>query len=365
MLLSLRKLGAVLLLLVTALLLCRHVNKRLVIATIKRGFTFRQPPVVSTSANGLNWNHTRISGLPYDYHDSAFNLYSSLPHISHVKRALPQRYHQLACKGEKYYTTGVLPAFDGHSRYQIPYFGQGEPALRRHGWSRDERDAELPPFWVDTFKATPWGKPDNAYINRVYLEQNLPFVNNYGMQHPTGAEYNALYLPRSAAIIVSSSHSPAYELEKRNVPKAEIEKRIPLLHQLSDALWFEWSDICKNPETLRYYAIEGINNDIASPLMDDIFQAWRKTLIVPWSHRLTFDLNSDEGKALFASPNGIAVNWFLIHRAPLLKRRTPMVTIFNPGGFNRCMIWDMIPEGEVSSFGEPEEEGKKEGSSGA
>lgn len=87
--------------------------------------------------------------------------------------------------------------------------------------------------------------------------------------------------------------------------------------------------------------------------MDDIFNARRGTIVVPWANRLTFSLDSQEGKALFASPNGVAVAWFLIHRAEDLGRRTPVVTIFNPDGNNRCMIWDLIPQGEPSVLGTP------------
>lgn len=87
--------------------------------------------------------------------------------------------------------------------------------------------------------------------------------------------------------------------------------------------------------------------------MDAIFTARRGTINVPWSNRLTFNLDSQEGQTLFASPNGIAVAWFLIHRAQELGRRTPTVTIFNSGGNNRCMIWDLIRQGEPSVFEEP------------
>lgn len=91
------------------------------------------------------------------------------------------------------------------------------------------------------------------------------------------------------------------------------------------------------------------------PLMKEIFRARRGTADVPWGKRLTFDLTSDEGKALFASPTGVAVNWLLIHHAASLGRREPRVTIFNPGGGNRgdnhCMMWDLVPVGKKGVFG--------------
>lgn len=87
------------------------------------------------------------------------------------------------------------------------------------------------------------------------------------------------------------------------------------------------------------------------------------------AERATFDLNSDEGMALFASPNGLSVNWFLIHHAAVLGRREPRVTIFNskggdPRGEKFCMIWDLIPQGQEGSFGEVEKERKQRRKSG-
>lgn len=87
--------------------------------------------------------------------------------------------------------------------------------------------------------------------------------------------------------------------------------------------------------------------------MEDIFNDRRGTTVVPWENRLTFGLDSKEGKALLASPNGLAVAWILIHRAEELGRREPRVTIFNPDGTNRCMIWDLIPQGGEGVFGDP------------
>lgn len=153
--------------------------------------------------------------------------------------------------------------------------------------------------------------------------------------------------------------SPRNKVERRRVPAAEIPQYIPRLNQLSDLVWLAWDNLVSNPEVLRYYAVEHIFNAIAKPLMDEIFQQRRgaaPATDIPWSQRLTFDLESDEGKALFASPNGIAVNWLLIHHAGVLGRRRPRVSIFNPGGYNRCMIWDLVPVGAEGSFGEVEDE---------
>ncbi|KAI4190106.1 MAG: hypothetical protein LQ346_004991 [Caloplaca aetnensis] len=166
--------------------------------------------------------------------------------------------------------------------------------------------------------------------------------------------------------------SPRYKLTLRRelvdgvrqpIPPEEIPKRIPRMNQLSDLVWHTWTGTTKEPGAFRYYAIQGIINKPTKPLMKEIFQARRGTTDVPWSKRLTFDLNSDEGKALFACPNGIAVNWLLIHHATVLGKREPRVTIFNEKGTNNlgenfCMVWDLIPEKQKGSFGKVEKEPK-------
>lgn len=71
-------------------------------------------------------------------------------------------------------------------------------------------------------------------------------------------------------------------------------------------------------------------HDIFQSLMDDIFHYWRERLDPPWENRLTFGLDTEEGAALLASPNGIAAAWLHIHRAGDMGKRTPGVTNFQP-----------------------------------
>ncbi len=66
---------------------------------------------------------------------------------------------------------------------------------------------------------------------------------------------------------------------------------------------------------------------------------------------VTYGLDSDEGKALLASPSGIAVFWLLVHRRGILGGRDPRVTIWEgEDGNSRRMIWELIPAGEESTF---------------
>ena len=103
-------------------------------------------------------------------------------------------------------------------------------------------------------------------------------------------------------------------------------------------------DEADDPGSLRFYMRDNVANDVAAPLMEEIFQARRGTLDVPWEDRLTLDLSSNEGSARFGSPNGLATAWMMFHRHAELGFRTPRVTIFAPGE-KTCMIWDMVPQG--------------------
>lgn len=180
-----------------------------------------------------------------------------------------------------------------------------------------------------------------------YHEHFDSFTDGY--RQATKSEYREYYLPFHGTILITTAYSPTYWVKKRGVPDNEIQQHIPRLHQLSDAVWEVWKRITDRPKTLRFVARDEICNPVTGPLIDYLLRRDRNSLEVPWDNRLTFGLDSDEGKALLATPNGIAVAWLLIHRHETLGSRDPRVSIFQVEG-HRCMIWELIPEGEKSTF---------------
>ncbi|KAL8807746.1 MAG: hypothetical protein Q9182_000557 [Xanthomendoza sp. 2 TL-2023] len=288
-------------------------------------------------------------------------------HEAPIKRTLSEPYQCLIEKGQQYWETGVKPAFDGQSRFPTPNFGGVADPLQDSGWTSNVELKPLPKFWIDAFKAMQ-GKAPKGPVRQIYLDQSHDFENDHGPQvqglhsKATSAQYHAQFIAESAAIIVSLSVSPRNKVSRRRVPPEEIPTKIPRMNRLSDLLWYTWQTERHHHhlESLRYFAVEGIINPDARDLIFEIFQSRRGTTDVPWKKRLTFDLTSDEGKALFACPNGIAVIWLLIHHAQVLGRREPRVTVFN--GENKelgdrvCMIWDLIPCGQKGSFGAVETE---------
>ncbi|KAL8813753.1 MAG: hypothetical protein Q9223_000816 [Gallowayella weberi] len=283
----------------------------------------------------------------------------------------------LAKKGEEYYNKKVLPAFDGHLP-SLPLTIK-KASFEDNGWSLEEQpDERLPRCWRAAFRLVPDGKPEDEDtddeenpgpiardedVTRYYMRQDKEIKNTDGKPGvpPTDAFCTVLYLADSCAIILSDAMSPTHMLQRQNVSADEINSLLPPLHRLSDVLWAVWANEVYAPGNLRYFAFDGITNSQTQNLMIHIFQTRLNTIIVPWEKRLTFSLDSQEGKALFGSPLGVTLAWILIHRAEdlgMVGRRTPHVTIFNPEGKNVCMIWDLIPGDTPGVFGDPEKKDK-------
>ncbi|KAI4252442.1 MAG: hypothetical protein LQ352_004290 [Teloschistes flavicans] len=353
-------------LVVAVYLVANHVEHQHSSRRFVSGLVSRQPSSVKTSVKGeakvranLSASDTRNVALTFGHDDDVFH-FSPIITRSLSKRALDPKYDCLVEKGRRYYEDGILPAFNGHSAFATPTFD--ESSFQANGWSRIDEDNEVvPQAWKPALAMVPEGRPASGdesdrdeEVTLVYMDQNEPFTNAEGQETPpSNAYYWANYLPETFAILISTTYSPSYQLQQAGVPADQIPSRTPPLHRLSDVLWAVWESFVYAPGNFRYYAVDGITNAIARPLMEDIFNDRRGTTVVPWENRLTFGLDSKEGKALLASPNGLAVAWILIHRAEELGRREPRVTIFNPDGTNRCMIWDLIPQGGEGVFGDP------------
>ncbi|KAL8818598.1 MAG: hypothetical protein Q9223_002800 [Gallowayella weberi] len=342
-----RSLGALLLFFVTALLLSK--------------FAFEHQDLVDLPPSDVDNDTTDLSidsAVPSGSQNPTFGRVSHrhYHHEAPIKRTLSEPYQCLIEKGQQYWETGVKPAFDGQSRFPTPNFRGVAGPLQDSGWTSNVELKPLRNFWTDAFKAMP-AKAPKGPVRQIYLDQSQDFENDHGPQEATSAQYYAQFIPQSAAIVVNLSFSPRYKVSRRRGPPEEIPNQIPRMNRLSDLLWYTWESETEHPESFRYYAVEEILTPDAKALIFEIFRSRRGTTKVPWKKRLTFDLTSDEGKALFGCPNGIAVNWLLIHHAKVLGRREPRVTIFNGGnkdqgeGDKVCMIWDLIPSGQKGSFG--------------
>ncbi|KAL8918425.1 MAG: hypothetical protein Q9208_007330 [Pyrenodesmia sp. 3 TL-2023] len=278
-------------------------------------------------------------------------------HHIHVKRAVSPEFQCLVAKGKKYWEEAVLPAFAGQSRYPTPDFGtEEEDPLEESGWTEEDELRPSPPEWNEVLEKTE-GKVPRSDVHHISLSQYGEFENERGVQKPTEAVYWGWFIPENDMVIMYLTASPTYQLGQGGVADADIPARLPRMHQLSDLIWLSWEGVVENPGSLRYYAAQGVKNQASADLIKSILQARRGTTDVPWERRVTFDLSSEEGMALFGCPNGIAVNWLLIHHAAELGRRGPRVTIYNKaelGTDGVMMVWDMVPVGKQGSFGDVE-----------
>ncbi|KAL8955508.1 MAG: hypothetical protein Q9183_006616, partial [Haloplaca sp. 2 TL-2023] len=159
---------------------------------LQRLVSFRQPQAKtlpdSTSKNVLG-TVTR-TGLPFG--SPNFTAKFWIPSLGLSKRALsddfdsddepqrfPEDFNDLICKGEKYYTEGITPAFAGNGPPAPP---GGEDDLA-NGWGQIEpQTARIPQSWREVLETTPAGYPEEDDIYQIFLENHKPFRNKFGAQ---------------------------------------------------------------------------------------------------------------------------------------------------------------------------------------
>ncbi|KAL8783886.1 MAG: hypothetical protein Q9213_004304 [Squamulea squamosa] len=269
----------------------------------------RQPSVDIRTVNDYTSNLPKGTVLPSGHREQAFGFFAPVLPGLHIKRdqGFLNRFGCLVDKGIKYFEQGIVK---GAGAFGNPAPNFGDDPFGDNGWTLDDdNDDEIPDVWHDIFEHLPPRESRQDDYSFVKLDHDREFANAEG---------------------------PA-------------NRFIPRLNQLSDVVWEVWKAIADQPKTLRFFARDEVSNPVTSPLLDYLFMRDRQSLEVPWSHRLTYGLDSDEGKALLATPNGIAVAWLLIHHHETLGSRDPRVSIFQVGR-RCCMIWEMIPEGEKSTF---------------
>lgn len=148
----------------------------------------------------------------------------------------------------------------------------------------------------------------------------------------------------------TSSHSAVEKITDRfqGISKDNRNAKLPTVSALSDLMWLAWNIAAPPaPQELRYIARDVVNNDETSAVMNYLFaRDSADPRNVPWPG-LEYSGDSDEGKALLATPNGRATAWLLIDHAGEMDWRVPSrqlkVNIFSVFG-SYCMLWDMEPQ---------------------
>ena len=144
-------------------------------------------------------------------------------------------------------------------------------------------------------------------------------------------------------IDVASAPKKAAELWK--VEKAPADQ-LPALRQMSDLSWGFWHEAHggRNLGHITKFIVPQIINDETLRLIDQALKTYevpegkdRLDTLPAWPG-LTFDIDTDQGKALLGSPNGIAAAYFLSQHKQQIgaNKYVYKVTVFKPDEDNEA-----------------------------
>lgn len=125
----------------------------------------------------------------------------------------------------------------------------------------------------------------------------------------------------------------------------EIPSLIPPLNRLSDMSWYYYREAgITHLAQIRYIGHDSISNKETNTVIEYLFLRGFGTdqPDLNWPG-LVYNVTSDEGKALLATPNSLAVAWMMVDHAAVFGRRLPRVHLFvGDFGFPN-MLWDLAP----------------------
>ncbi|KAL8860948.1 MAG: hypothetical protein Q9178_002703 [Gyalolechia marmorata] len=327
----------------------------------KASLTKRQLDLETVPAVPVSTTLLKTIGLPFgrQHHTVNFTTKSE----DHPKRHTKQHLKHLT---QRHVKRGSKEDFDYHKGQGDIAYDQMvaacessaqdfEPSALGNGWTR-QKDIKYPPekVWVDAVKqlAGEAKVPTAETSFYVDLHHDKDFINNQGQPVklvPNKAHYAQWFIPASSAIIVAATRSPYFEVKRRfefdgkPVPSSrEInDQYVPPLHRWSDVTWALWKEKGGGND-LRYIGRDFIANPRTESVMQYIFSQAGKGDEPPFPG-LEFGMDSDEGRALLGTPNGIGTARLLIDRASELGRRDIRFHIFYSEPDSPCMMIDMRP----------------------
>ncbi|KAL8827477.1 MAG: hypothetical protein Q9170_007001 [Blastenia crenularia] len=281
-----------------------------------------------------------LSSTPISYIDSRIRPLK--------KRATDFNYY--ACKGGVQWES--IQAAWKNTPASGPTFSDDD---LKDGWSRNEEDKSQFMSWYGPLQENVGRRPKGLDIQHIKLKQDKAFHNAAGelvQEFLPKAMYFAFYLPSFSAVIAININSPKNQLLRKfpgplQLSPQDIARRVPRLNRFSDVIWKVWTQLVPpgDAKKLRYVAHSFITNDVTVDIINQILNVrYRGEKAVPWPG-MEFGLDSREGRALLATPNGVGVYRLLIDRARELGRREARVIIFTgwEGPYDYCMLWDLRP----------------------
>ncbi|KAL8739959.1 MAG: hypothetical protein Q9184_008549 [Pyrenodesmia sp. 2 TL-2023] len=259
----------------------------------------------------------------------------------------------------------IQAAFDGCARDPVQNF---QPSALDNGWTRTTLNIALDAPWrayID-FELGQGKVPPTDQTSFIELTQDKEFRNKQGATRPalstTGLEparYRTYHIPAISAIIIKNMRSPATvvkeifrQAKQPNPPSNAVITNVytPPLSRWSDVTWTVYQDLANAAQKgkLQFIGHDQVNNDFSARVMVYIIRKHqpqgnpnaRPSLPFPG---FEFGIETEEGKALLGTPNGLGTAWLLYDRGGELGRRGLKVRIWIEGRDKLMMAFNMVP----------------------
>ncbi|KAI4269383.1 MAG: hypothetical protein L6R38_007485 [Xanthoria sp. 2 TBL-2021] len=151
-------------------------------------------------------------------------------------------------------------------------------------------------------------------------------------QDPSGGQFIQSYIPVSGTIMAVENVSPqvniAMDNHQNDFPQAttqQLRKQLPAMQRWSDIVWYVWALTAKDKAgDLRYIFRDHV--------IDQIFKVPAYTLDFKWPGK-TFDVGTDDRKALLGTPHGTGIAYLLADNKKTLGKRSLKITCFTSDSF--------------------------------
>ncbi|KAI9706181.1 MAG: hypothetical protein M1820_004942 [Bogoriella megaspora] len=248
------------------------------------------------------------------YHPDGKLLASSVNGTQFSKRAID--WDKFVCKGQQLLdvmSTGQQESewteYSKLEDYGWELDGNNYPGVDLFGELKDNLDAAMFEDLGLSQDSSDWQMVD------------ITHRNDYDVDGKTweGSEafYNSWFEFSETAIVVTSAYSPEYQLIRDGKdPKQDLPESL-ILKQWSDVTFLLWDKATQNRPGPRvnaptWFIVESIINpdtkDVVSQALSNVGSSWDTLGDYP-GH--TFDMTTDEGKAILATPTGRGPAWFL------------------------------------------------------
>ncbi|KAL8748656.1 MAG: hypothetical protein Q9184_007161 [Pyrenodesmia sp. 2 TL-2023] len=154
----------------------------------------------------------------------------------------------------------------------------------------------------------------------TYNDANSPATQGF---------YHNKYIPGSqgkGTIISEANFSPGFQREKVGSKEA-----VPEMNRWSDIVWLLWAQEAGDKVgNLRFIFRDKVRNEVTREIIKHVHGLQDKpdTLDLPWpGHR--YDMRTDDGKALLASPQGIGVAYLIKDHSNMVGRKVPYAHVLS------------------------------------